>query len=386
MIADAARGPHIAARLVALARIQTQPIDARSLRRTVLIRSAAGHARAPLAQLPGRTRPRIALGAALAVRALLAARALRIEVARLRAERALLVALTVGVALLQRLAASLEAVADHAGRAGALHRMIRDRTFGARTAHGPRLCTRIGALLLDACQMAGAFVVRATPGHACQILADVAGAAFVVASAHRFADATLAAFVADALRVGATGRTTEFVGTTETGGAIAGRCAWAGRSADATEGRCRIGHHAVEARAAGPMVGHRADGVRAARSGQTGIGAGVVAARFAGAAVAVVVTREDALVVQADVAEEAVVVDATRHCLGGGSVNGSDEIRDFPVVKECNQKNTYTCNCRSDISRSTHTPDRNGIAADTWNRDTCALASSPCSRHTPQEL
>lgn len=318
MVGDATRHPHIAARLVAQTRVQAQPVDARPLRRTVLMGSTAGHAGAALAQLPGRTGARIALGAALAVRALLAARALRVVAAGVRTEGALFVALAVRVALLQRLRAAVEAVANHAGRTAALHRMIFDRALGARTAHRPRLRTRIGALLLDARQMAGALAVRAASRHTGQILADVPLAAFVVAAAHWLADAALAALVADALRVGATGRSTQVVRAAEAARTVGGRGARRRRRADAAEGRRWVGHHAVQAGAAGPMVGHRADGVRAARGGQAGVGAGVVAARLAGTAVAVVVAGKDALVVQADVAEEAVVVDATGHCGCGG--------------------------------------------------------------------
>lgn len=61
------------------------------------------------------------------------------------------------------------------------------------------------------------------------------------------------------------------------------------------------------------MVGHRANGIRAARAGQARIRAGVVATRFTGAAVPVVVACKDAAVVEANVSEEAVVVDAAGH-------------------------------------------------------------------------
>lgn len=206
MVGDAARDPQVAARLVAQTRIQAQSIDARPLRRTVLVRTATGHAGAALAQLTGRAGARIALGAAFAAGAFLAARALRVVVAGVRTEGALLVALAVRVALLQRLRASVKAVADHAGRTAALHRMVGDRALGARAAHRARLRTRIGALLLDAGQMAGALAVRSAAGHAGQVLADVAVAALVVAPAHWLADAALAALVADALRVRAAGR------------------------------------------------------------------------------------------------------------------------------------------------------------------------------------
>lgn len=61
------------------------------------------------------------------------------------------------------------------------------------------------------------------------------------------------------------------------------------------------------------MVGDRADSVRAAWRSQAGICAGVVATGLAGTAVAVVVAGKDALVVQADVSEEAVVVHSAGH-------------------------------------------------------------------------
>lgn len=63
------------------------------------------------------------------------------------------------------------------------------------------------------------------------------------------------------------------------------------------------------------MICDRTDGIRSARTQQTGIGTGVIATRFAGAAVAIVVARKDAAIVEANVSEETVVVDATSHCL-----------------------------------------------------------------------
>lgn len=237
-----------AARLVAaLARIQAQSIDARLLRGTIAAGPTAGHASAALAQLPGRTGARLALGAALSVRALLAARALRIVVARLRTEDALLVALTVRIAMLQRLRAALEAITDHTGRAGALHGMIVHRALGARAAHRPWLGARIGALLLNARQMTGTLAIRSTARHAGQILADITSSALVVAPAHWLADAALAALIADALRVRTARRPTQRIRTAETAGAVARRCARRCWCPDAAESWRRIRHHAVQA-------------------------------------------------------------------------------------------------------------------------------------------
>lgn len=203
MIGHAARHPcigaHAACLIAATARIQTQSIYASLLHRTIAVRSATGHASAALAQLSCRTGTRLTLCSTLAVRAFLTARTFRIVVARVRTEDALLIALTVRIAVLQRLRTSLEAVTNHASTAGALHRVLGHRTLSARTAHRSRLCARIGALLLNTRQMTGAFTVRSATGQTCQILTYITGSALIVPTTHWLADAALAAFVANAL-------------------------------------------------------------------------------------------------------------------------------------------------------------------------------------------
>jgi len=72
--------------------------------------------------------------------------------------------------------------------------------------------------------------------------------------------------------------------------------------------RRRVGHEAFLARATGPLVVHAANGVRSTRRRLTGIDAPVVTATLASAAIRIVVATKQAHVMQADVAQEAVIV------------------------------------------------------------------------------
>lgn len=195
---------------------------------------------------------------------------------------------------------------------GALLAMI-DGQAESVGAAGSGIGTWIDALLSHAGEVLGTALVVAAAGHAVQAQAQLPMAAFVVVPAERLAHTLLAAFVGQTARiVGAQGsahrlKAGQSIGTVTILAALQRR-----RSHTAHLGR-RVGHHALQAATARPVVGHRAGGIRTAGALQTGIHTLVVAAGLGGTAILVGVAAIDALVVQADMSQEAIVVHTTGH-------------------------------------------------------------------------
>lgn len=174
----------------------------------------------------------------------------------------------------------------------------------------------IRALVVEARQMVGTSSIGSASGAAGQSLAHFARTTVIVTATDRLAGAIVATLVVQAARVVGAQRPTHFREAGESVGALAILRTGQGGCANTAHIGRRTGHHSRDTRAGGAVIGHGARGIRATRIVLAGIVAPVVPARLARAAVFIRMASKDALIAQANVAQEAVVVHAACHCIG----------------------------------------------------------------------
>lgn len=143
-------------------------------------------------------------------------------------------------------------------------------------------------------------------------MADFTIAAVIITTADWLASATIAPLIAETATVSGANGSTEVAEARLSIGAVAVFVAlWCWRS-DAADFGSWTRHHSLGTRASRSLVGYGAEGVGSAWIFIAGIGALVVATRFTGAAVGVLMASVDTSVVEANVSQEAVVVHSTR--------------------------------------------------------------------------
>lgn len=198
--------------------------------------------------------------------------------------------------------------------AAALLAMIDGLAEGVGAA-GSWLRAGIHALLSNAGQVAGTALVGAAARDAVEAQTHLSVGTLVVVAAERLADALLAALVGQAAGVVGTQWTTDGLEAGQAIAAVAILVALQRRRSDAADLGRGIRHHVVQATAAGAMIGHGAGSIGSTGTLKTGIDALIVAAGLGSAAIIIHVTSKNAFVVQAHMAQEAVVVNAAGHCI-----------------------------------------------------------------------
>lgn len=155
--------------------------------------------------------------------------------------------------------------------------------------------------------------MRSASSAAGQSLAHFSCTAVIVTAADGLASSIVTALIVQATSVVCTQGTAHFGEAGESLGAFTVlRARQRGRSHTANLGS-GARHHSADARAGRPVVGNGAHGIWSTRILLTGIIAAVVPARLAGATILIRMAAEDALVTQANVSQEAVVVYAASY-------------------------------------------------------------------------
>lgn len=191
--------------------------------------------------------------------------------------------------------------------------MIRYRTDGVRST-SRRLLAWINALLIHTGQLSRTSRVRPTSNHTRLSLAYFSSTTVVISSTNRLASSSIASFVVQASLIVGTNRSAHVLDTRSSVRAVSVLGTLQRRGTNTADLGSRTRNHSVDARTARSMVHDRTGRVRTARTIAARIRATVVATRFASTTVVVRMTSVHASSVQADVAQEAVVVQATRHC------------------------------------------------------------------------
>jgi len=231
---------------------------------------------------------------------------------------------TAGVAELIRLAILVPStsnawhLAGHIGiaiqtlRARALLPVI-DRLALGISAAGCGIGTWIHALLAHAGQVLGAALVGAAAGDTVQSQAEFSMTALVVVAAEGLANSLLAAFVGQTAGIIGAQRSANRLEAGQSIATVAILAAFQGGRTDAAHLGRGIGHHALQAAAAGPVVGHRTGGIGTTGILHTWVYALIIAAGLGGTTVIIHMAAIHALVVQANVTQEAIVVHSTGH-------------------------------------------------------------------------
>lgn len=300
------------------ARIRTLLVDTGLIVRAVVVGSASGLADSVLANQPVRARSiTVAHRSARSSNTAFICQAVLIVSASLHT-RVSVASLSLR-AITSRLTRTLlrstshQRISDQWCRTDALLAMIRYRTNGVRST-SRRLLAWINALLIHTGQLSRTSCVRPASNHTRLSLTYFSSTTVVISSTNRLASSSIASFVVQAslivgtnwsahvLDTGRSVRAVSVLGTLQR---------WGPNTANL--GR-RTRNHTVDARTARSMVHDRTGRVRSARTIAARICAAVVAARFASTTVVVRVASVHASSVQADVSQEAVVVQAARYC------------------------------------------------------------------------